>query len=104
MTEVVYALLYGLRPESADAMTKVMPFVDVGRSLTRASKEAGIKHVHLHRLRHNADFQIMPTQPSLCPFCPVGMDAGFQRRGNFVGDLVRFHGVIQAVLVNQADL
>ena len=63
MTQVVHQLLSSLRKE-ATLGEHVIPFVDVGRGLSRASQKAGIKHVHLHMLRHNADCLIMPTRPS----------------------------------------
>ena len=51
MTVTVGQLLFTLR-SSANGTEQVIPFVDVGRSLSRASQKAGIKHVHLHMLRH----------------------------------------------------
>ena len=50
MTETVHQLLFSLR--GANGTEQVIPFVDVGRGLSRASQNAGIKHVHLHMLRH----------------------------------------------------
>ena len=51
MTETVYRLLITLR-SSRNGTEQVIPFVDVGRGLSKASQKAGIKHVHLHMLRH----------------------------------------------------
>ena len=54
MTETVHQLLSTLQ-STANGTEQVIPFVDVGRGLSRASRDAGIKHVHLHML------SIMPT-------------------------------------------
>jgi integrase len=51
MTERVVELLLRRRNECADD-DRVLPFVDVGRSLKTAAKRASIAHVHLHCLRH----------------------------------------------------
>ena len=60
MTERVVQLLLQRQCECGDE-EHVLPFTDVGRSLKTAAKRAGIGHVHLHCLRHNADCRIMPT-------------------------------------------
>ena len=51
MTETVYHLLLTLQ-SSRNGTEQVIPFVDVGRGLSKAAQESGIKHVHLHMLRH----------------------------------------------------
>ena len=61
MTERVVQLLSQRRREGGDE-EHVLPFIDVGRALKTAAKRAGITHVHLHCLRHNADSLIMPTR------------------------------------------
>lgn len=55
MTDRVYEILKDLKEKSLESKVKdlrVIPFVDIKKSLHSAGTRAGIGHVHLHMLRH----------------------------------------------------
>ena len=63
MTDRVRSLLAHLKPELTQPEQPVIVFGDIKRSLHSAGMRANVGHVHLHMLRHNADYRIMPTRP-----------------------------------------